>query len=396
MEMKVLHVITGLNVGGAENMLAKLIEHGGEDEPVVLSLLPPGPIAKRITACGVPIHTLGMRRGLAGPGVMIRLPRIVHSLAPDLIHGWMYHGNLAASFARYRLGRRIPLVWNIRHSLPDLALESRQMRMLVKLSARLSRGPDAIIYNAHVSCGQHEAIGYRPEYGVVIPNGFDTARFAPNPGARNTARAAFGFSEGVLRVACVARLHPMKDQARLVEAVAAARAQGCDIHLVLVGHGLEEPAGDLKRLIEANLPADRITTTGARFDVADWLPGMDLLAVPSAWGEAFPNVIGEALASGVPVIATDVGDSARIVGKEGLIVPPMNSAALSEGLLALAARSAAEREAMGKAGRDRVVKDYAMAKIGTRYSDMHAACLEKFAQGKQPIDGAFVPRTSAR
>ena len=71
--MKVLHVITGLNIGGAENMLAKLIEQGGADEPEVLSLLPPGPIAERITACGVKVHTLGMRRGLVGPSAMLRL-----------------------------------------------------------------------------------------------------------------------------------------------------------------------------------------------------------------------------------------------------------------------------------------------------------------------------------
>ncbi len=376
--MKVLHVITGLNVGGAENMLAKLIEQGGEDTPEVLSLLPPGPIAERIKAQGVAVHTLGMRRGIAGPGAMISLPRLVRRIAPDLIHGWMYHGNLAASFARYRTGRTVPLVWNIRHSIPDLALESRQTRVQLKLSARISRGPEAVVYNAHVSRGQHEAIGYSPDRGVVIPNGFDTARYAPQRAARDTAKAAFGFAEGALRVACVARLHPMKDQARLVEAVAAARAQGCDIHLVLVGHGLEDPPAELRRLIEGSIPANRITTCGARFDVADWLPGMDLLAVPSAWGEAFPNVIGEALSCGVPVVATDVGDSARIVGEEGLIVPPMNTAALTEAILALAARPAAEREAMGQTGRERVVRDYSLAKIGARYSDLHADCLERF------------------
>ncbi|MWV27577.1 glycosyltransferase [Aurantiacibacter rhizosphaerae] len=379
--MKVLHVITGLNVGGAENMLAKLIERGGADTPEVLSLLPPGPIAERITACGVKVHTLNMRRGAVGPAAMLRLPRMVEAIAPDLIHGWMYHGNLAASYARKRLQPRLPLVWNIRHSIPDLAMESRQTRILLKLSAAISRGPEAIVYNAHVSRAQHEAIGYSATRGMVIPNGFDTSRYQPAPGARDAAAAQFGFADGAFRIACIARLHPMKDHARLVEAVAAARIRGCDIHLVLVGHGLEEPPADLKHLIESKLPADRVTTCGARFDVADWLAGMDLLAVPSAWGEAFPNVIGEALACGVPVVATDVGDSARIVADDGIIVPPKDTHAMTEAILSMAALPPEKREAMGQAGRERVVRDYSLPKIGERYSDMHAACLEQLRQG---------------
>ena len=394
--MKVLHIITGLNVGGAENMLAKLIEQGGPDEPEVLSLLPPGPLAERITACEVKVHTLGMRRGLVGPGAMLRLPRIVEAIGPDLIHGWMYHGNLAASFARNRLRRRLPLVWNIRHSMPELAMESRQTRFLLKLSARISRGPETIVYNAHVSRKQHEAVGYSPTRGVVIPNGFDTGRFTPNPAARDTAQALFGFAEGAFRVACVARLHPMKDQARLVEAVAAARERGCDIHLVLVGHGLEEPPAELKRLIGDKLPDDRIATCGARFDVAEWLGGIDLLAVPSAWGEAFPNVIGEALACGVPVVATDVGDSARIVGEQGLIVPPKDTRALTEALLASAARPEELRRAIGRAGRARVVQDYSLAKIGAQYAEMHATCRDRMRHGEPRGKLATSPRHSAR
>ncbi|MBX7483371.1 glycosyltransferase [Qipengyuania qiaonensis] len=382
--MKVLHVITGLNIGGAENMLAKLIEQGGADEAVVLSLLSPGPIAERITARGVSVHSLGMRRGIVGPGAMLRLPRLVETIAPDLIHGWMYHGNLAASFARRRSRRKLPLVWNIRHSIPDLAMESRQTRVLLKLSARISGGPEAIVYNAYVSRDQHEAIGYSAERGMVVPNGFDTARFAPDPNARNAATAIFGLAEDAFRVACVARLHPMKDQARLVEAAAIARERGCDIHLVFVGHGLEDPPAELKRLIEKRIPADRVTTSGARTDVADWLPGIDLLAVPSAWGEAFPNVIGEALACGVPVVATDVGDSARIIGRNGLIVPPNDTDAMADAIIAMAARSASERAAMGAAGRERIVREYALANVAGRYEELHAACLEQMARnGKQ-------------
>ena len=394
--MKVLHVITGLNVGGAENMLAKLIEQGGADQPEVLSLLPPGPIAERITARGVPVHSLGMRRGMVGPKAMLHVRRLVDRIRPDLIHGWMYHGNLVASYARFGLGRRVPLVWNVRHSIPDLAKESFKTRAILRLGATISAGPEAIVYNAHVSRSQHQAVGYSSGRSVVIANGFDTARFAPNPSARDAARATFGFAPDVLRVACVARLHPMKDHARLVRAIGRVRNAGCEVHLVMVGHGLADPPRDLQQAIEANIPSDRITVCGARLDVADWLPGMDLLVVPSAWGEAFPNVIGEALACGVPVVATDVGDSARIVGAQGIVVPPNDTAALAQAILAFAARPAAERAAMGRAGRERVVRDYALEKIGAVYEELHASCLDMALYDARSGETAIAPHHNAR
>ena len=379
--MKVLHVITGLNIGGAENMLAKLIEQGGATNHEVLSLLSPGPIAERIRAKGVKIHTLRMRRGIAGPASMLRLSRMVKAISPDLLHGWMYHGNLAASFARWRSGTAIPLVWNIRHSIPDLGMETRQTRLLLKLSASISRGPDAIVYNAHVSRKHHEEIGYAAKRGTILPNGFDTARFSPASGAREVAGMLFGFAEGAFRIACIARLHPMKDQARLVRAVIGARQRGCDAHLLLVGHGLEHLSGELEREVGKLAAIDRVTLSGARSDVSEWLPGIDVLAVPSAWGEAFPNVIGEALSCGVPVVATDVGDSARIVGNSGIVVPPNDTEAMTGAILAMAGRPASEREAIGRSGRQRVLRDFALADIASRYDALHAACIaEKLAK----------------
>ena len=188
----------------------------------------------------------------------------------------------------------------------------------------------------------------------------------------------------------------MKDHARLVRAIGRVRNAGCDVHLVMVGHGLADPPRDLQQAIEANIPSDRITVCGARLDVADWLPGMDLLVVPSAWGEAFPNVIGEALACGVPVVATDVGDSARIVGAQGIVVPPNDTAALAQAILAFAARPAAERAAQGRAGRERVVRDYALEKIGAAYEELHASCLDMALYDAHSGETAIAPHRNAR
>ena len=381
--VRVLHVITGLNVGGAENMLAKLLEGAaaGAERGSVVSLLEPGPIADRIRACGVRIDSLNMRRGMPGLSGILALSRIVRETAPDVIHGWMYHGNLAASLASKLakpgvLARQgIPLVWNVRHSLADTRRETWKTRALLRVSAPLSRQPAAIIYNSQVALEQHQAIGFSSQRSLVLPNGFDCAKYQPDPMARERLCSEFGIEPETLIVGIVARLHPMKDHAGLIDAVALARAKGVDVHLLMIGDGLASPPDKMAAQLARQLPANRISHCGARSDVALLMPGLDILAVSSAWGEAFPNVIGEALACGVPVVATDVGDSAVVVGRGGLVVPPCSPGDLASSILQLGELGREGRRYMGIAGRRHIVENYSLGAICEQYRVMHQSIL---------------------
>ena len=381
--VKVLHVITGLNVGGAENMLAKLLEAApeGEERDAVVSLLEPGPIAERIRAGGVRIDSLNMRRGMASFGGVQALSRIVRDTVPDIIHGWMYHGNLAASLASMMAKPRIlakqgvPLVWNVRHSLADTRRETWKTRALLRVSASLSRQPAAIIYNSQVALEQHQAIGFSSQRSLVLPNGFDCAKYQPDPMARERLCSEFGIEPETLIVGIVARLHPMKDHAGLIDAVALARAKGVDVHLLMIGDGLASPPDKMAAQLARQLPANRISHCGARSDVALLMPGLDILAVSSAWGEAFPNVIGEALACGVPVVATDVGDSAVVVGRGGLVVPPCSPGDLASSILQLGELGREGRRYMGIAGRRHIVENYSLGAICEQYRVMHQSIL---------------------
>src|SRR5262249_46652027 len=138
-----------------------------------------------------PIYSLNMRRALPNPVALVRLLRITGRQQPDLIQGWMYHGNVAASLAGLSLGRAVPILWNVRHSLADPTLESRSTRALLALSARLSSGTAAIIYNSHASARQHEAIGFDCQRSAYVPNGFDSLRYRPDPGRRAYLRQLF-------------------------------------------------------------------------------------------------------------------------------------------------------------------------------------------------------------
>ena len=392
----VQHVTTSLDVGGAQAMLVKLLEANVAKRkcarPAVLSLMRPGTFAPRLRQTGCPTYTLGMSRGLPGPIAALRLLRITAMLRPDILQGWMYHGNLAASVASLAAGRKVPVFWNVRHSLADPMVEKRSSRALFALSARLSRSVQGIIYNSRTAAKEHAAIGFDPSRAIHIPNGFDLSSYRPDPCARGRLRALFALPDGGVTVGMVARNHPMKDHAMLVRAIAHARATGLDLRLLLVGPGMDRPDPALKRLIAECLPAETVTFVGERTDVADWLPGLDLLALSSAWGEAFPNILGEAMACGVPCIATDVGDSAWVVGECGLIVPPRDAVAMGVALERFAELDEGARRNLGAAGRARAVANFDINDIAVQYRRLYASAVQRATKDAVPASASTLAR----
>lgn len=374
------HITTSLDMGGAQAMLVKLIEAGAgcdRNDSSVMSLMRPGVMLPALREAGCPVYSLGMKRGLVGPLGLIRLLRITARVSPDVIQGWMYHGNLAASVVGFAQGPHVPVVWNVRHSLSDPMLETRATRRLLALSARMSRSTAAIIYNSQVAAREHEAIGFASDRATYIPNGFDCDYYKPDRNRVAYLRNLFGIPEDVTVVALIARLHPMKDHAMLVSAVARARATGCKLHLLMVGTDLDKPPPALAKLIAESLPENCVTLVSERTDVADWLPGVDVVALSSAWGEAFPNILGEAMACGIPCVATDIGDCKSILGETGLTVPARNIEAMAAALGLITALGEAGRASMGAAARERVLSRFEIRQVTLQYRRLYAAVLDR-------------------
>ena len=184
--MKVIHVITDLDIGGAEMMLYKLLAslRNNEIESLVITLMGRGKITERIEALGVKVETLDLEQG-ARPSwnTIKKLKRIVRISNPDIIQGWMYHGNIAATlaiFLSYSMFRKVKLFWNVRQTLYDINSEKMQTRWLVILGRWLSFFPHSIIYNSNISAEQHCNVGFSVKKTKIIPNGFDLQKFKPD------------------------------------------------------------------------------------------------------------------------------------------------------------------------------------------------------------------------
>ena len=368
--MKICHIITGLGTGGAQAALHRLVQtlRAPDFEHVVIALGAEGSMSASIAA-SAELHHLGMHAGRLLPHDVWRLRRMLRENRYDVVQSWMYHANLMAAMAGW--GDGVPVVWNIRHSLHALAHEKRSTRWVIRAGARLSRRPARIIFNAAVSRAQHVAFGYDGERAVVIPNGFDTRAFAPQPAERARVRAELGIAPDALAIGLVARVHPMKDHANFLRAAKKLSASHPRAVFVLVGEGADAGNPELAALIDGLDLRERVRLCGRRADVAAIDNALDIAASASAWGEAFPNATAEAMACGVPCVVTDVGDAPAIVDDTGVVVPPRDAAALAAAWARLAELDTEARRALGLRARRRVVDQYALDAGARRYADLY-------------------------
>jgi glycosyltransferase involved in cell wall biosynthesis len=356
-----MHVITGLDAGGAETQLGQLLlaaRDAGRPQSVV-SLTPGGQVRARLEAQGVTVRDLGMRRGRPSLRALIALARLIRRERPAVVQSWLYHADLIALFALLLSGcrARTRLVWGIRCSDLDLTRYGRGLRLVVRACALLSRLPDAVVVNAASGEAWHRRLGYRPRRFVLIENGIDTARFRPDPAQRATVRAALGLAPDEPVLMHVARVDPMKDHPTLFAALD--RLPG--VRALLVGAGTE------------GLPAHPAALAlGRREDVAALLAAGDLVVLPSAFGEGFSNALAEGMACGLPAVASAVGDAARIVGETGLVVPPRAPEALADAVRQLLAEPAAARAARGRAARARIEREFSLARTLAAHEALHA------------------------
>ena len=368
---RITHVITGLETGGAEMMLLKLIRESRDRiDHSVISLRGVGPVGERLVTEGVPVRALD----LAGPrDALLVLPRLAVALKrsqPDLVQGWMYHGNLAASLGSLFSGNPWPTAWSIRCTIGNFRDELSATRSIFSATWALSRHPRAIIYNSAEARREHERAGYPANAGSVIPNGFDLVRFTPDSAVRAAERARIGVAKDQILIGLVARLHLMKDPGNFVAAADQIAREFPQTVFLIAGRGMPslcEQVPALQPLAVALGP--RLILLPEIAEVTPLLNALDIFALTSSYGEGFPNALGEAMAMALPAIATDVGDSAAVLGDFGLVVPPRQSAATAGAMRLLLEMNCSDRNSLGQKARARVIEHYSIQAVAARYEN---------------------------
>ena len=372
----IVHIINGLGTGGAERALFNLLSgnHGKKYRNVVVSLTGSGVYGLPIEALGVQVHCLDLTFDSRLVRKILKFRTIIRDVQPDLIQGWMYHGNLFASFARFLLRSPVIVAWNIRHSLYSLSAEKRLTRLVIQINRLFSRYVEIIFYNSEVSRGQHEDFGFHSARAITNPNGFDTTTLFPCSVKRANARKELRISDDQILLGHVARYHPMKDHDGFISAVVPLLDEFQGLRVVLVGRNVEENVAHLINNLSDNL-SDRFLFTGERSDVYDLMQACDLFCLSSAWGEGFPNVLGEAMSLAIPCVTTDVADSSSIVGDAGLVVPPRDVMALSSALASFLKLSSLDRQGIGNRARERILDTYSQKFTDETYESAYAKAL---------------------
>lgn len=366
-EPKVVHVITDLDIGGAEMALMRLVSSSSSNSirHHVVSLKDGGSLEEDIRAKGVPVTAINLQGARNFGSAFFRLARLLRTERPDLIVTWLYHADLLGTLAN-SFTVRAPLMWNIRCADMDLSKYSVLTRALPRILAKLSRRASAIVTNSNAGRCAHEAYGYRARYWLTIPNGFDLSTFRPDSRARMRMREELGVGPELLLVGLIARVDPMKGHDTFLAAATQVANAVPSARFLLIGRGTDRQEFR-ETVLAKGLPAEKFLLLGERRDMPSVLSALDL-NVSASRTEGFSNTIAEAMAVEVPCVATDVGDSAIIVGDTGRIVPKESPRDLAEAMIEILTLSGTERAALGAAARHRIAVNYGSEAIDQEYA----------------------------
>lgn len=370
--IQVVHVIIGLDVGGAELMLKRLIESQLEKPKIqhqIISLTSLGKLGPVLQKQGVQIYALGMSSMLKGPVVFFKLRALLRKLQPDVVHTWMYHSDLLGGLAAYSLGIR-NIIWGIRST--DISKGGSKVTLVIrKVCASLSNSiPRKILCAATASKDVHAEVGYDSNKMQVIPNGFDISRFSGNEDSAIKLREELGINSDEDVFISVGRYSPVKDHITFVKSACSLLDIIPNIKFMLVGRELTWENEKIASVIKKSGKEASFYLLGERSDVPICLAAANIFCLHSLT-EGFPNVLGEAMCSGLICITTDVGDAGYLLNIPNLTVKPGCSAVLTEAMLKVSELSQDDRLKISAENKNRIKNNFSMEVISMKYSDLY-------------------------
>lgn len=365
--MRIVHVINGLGIGGAERSLIRLLtaSRGSQFAPAVISLLRGGHYASAVRELDVPLLELDLKSHRALLDVS-RARSFLREFKPRILQGWMYHGSIAARIFSWRT----PLISCIRTSIGDSSYTSTSTKGALALLRAMQSQVDLFAYVSEASRVRHEARGFPTDRGVVVHSGFDAERFQFLPERRAALRREFGIPEDAIVLGHVGRFHPVKNQAAIVEAFIGAARFNPNLYLIGAGEGLTLDNDLLGSPLRAAGLEKRARLLGVRNDVSEIYSSMDIF-VNASFMEGFPNAVAEAMLCQRVVVASLAGDTDQLIATSGFGVPPGDGQALSAAVRDAIEMSAIRRAELGIEARNYVVKNFSVEAEAAKYAALY-------------------------
>ena len=362
--MKILHVITSLLDGGAEGVLYRLCYHDKTNEHLIVSLRGQGKYGRLLSKNGIKIYTLNMKPGKFSIFSLYKLIRILKNEKPNIVQTWLYHADFFGGIAAKLAGVN-NLIWNIRHSDFSKNHTKISLLILIRILAKLSYFlPKKIIFCSKNSMKLHSKIGYSEYKMEYVPNGYDIQKFKPSPTKKSIYRPKDKMNNKVTMLGNVARFHPQKDHYNLLNALSILKKRKFFFKCILVGFNIDKKNKILSKLIKELDLNNEIILLGSQNNINKIMKKIDIHILSSAYGEAFPNVVAEAMACGTPCVVTDVGDSSIIVGKTGWIVKCRDSKLLAYNIMkAIEKSKSKDWNYQCQAARDRIVNKFTIKQM---------------------------------
>jgi glycosyltransferase involved in cell wall biosynthesis len=376
---KVLHFITGVGGGGAENFLRLLVnqmrDSAWETVIVVVRVHPHEALADQLRAVGATIYDLN-ENALIKPRVWLAVRRLIAAEKPDVVQTWMHHADFIGSIAALAAGVK-NVVWGVRatevfRNPGDSNLKMRLFHLALRAASKLL--PRKIISNSTLAINTHRGMGYPQHKFVFVPNGVNAERFAPNAAVAKSTRAELGIPDGAPIIGFVGRFHEIKDLVTLFNAARIVQNECDDVHFVLVGGTEMELYPEARKAYEALPHCELVHFVPFGSSTEKFYPAFTVFTLTSR-SEAFPNVVLEAMATGIPCVTTDAGDCAAMLHDLGKVVPVGDANALAHAWLSTLHLPESKRAALTRCSRERALQDFGMERAARSFISVYEGLL---------------------
>ena len=362
--LKIVFLVRSLNYGGAERQLAVLAKglHDRGHSVLVIVFYAHGPLHTELLEAGVRVRVMEKLGRWDVVRFPLQLSSVLREERPEVLHGCHGVANLMA-IAMSTMVPRATIVCGIRSTSLELARYGWLTRASNVLIDALRNAPDLFIANSRAALREVVARGYPSSKVAVIPNGIDTDRFSIDRKAGQPIRRSLEVGDDELLIGRIGRVDPMKDYPTFLRAAAEVGKQRAQVRFVCVGDGDAEYLSELHALGRELGLGNRLLWMPTQRDMNAVYNALDVACSSSAFGEGFPNVVGEAMACGVPCVVTDVGDSAWVVGEPRSVVAPRDADALAQRLMHLVDGGRRELARVGTESRRRIIEHFATERL---------------------------------